>query len=98
MNVDESEGRILDSLLQSNNSLNFTHKKYYPEFKSIIDGVVGNERQKFTAFCGHPNETGYQVIADRIFTMIDNDYPELVNREYIPDKYIIKYLGEPRQW
>lgn len=89
-----AEGRYLDKLLKSTNSLNWAHKVLYPEYRTVLD--TGNENYK--AFCGHPNEKGYEVIADRIFTMIDNNHPELVNREYSPEEYIIKYLGEPRQW
>jgi hypothetical protein len=78
--------------MKSNTSLNFFHKKYYPT------DVYPFTSSDNSTFCGHLNEKGYEILAERMSTMIKNEYPELVNTEYEPKQYEMKYLGEPKQW
>ncbi len=92
LNIDQEEGILLDRLMKSNASLNFLHKKYYP-----TDAYPFTKGDNL-AFCGHLNEKGYEVLAERMSTMIKNEYPELVNTEHEPMQYEMKYLGAPKQW
>jgi hypothetical protein len=94
INTSNSEGRDLDLLTKSTNSLNFAYKTLYPEYNSVLDR---NDYAKYSAFCGHPNENGYELIAERLFQMILHEHKYLVNNN-TPETYDMLYLGEPRQW
>lgn len=93
INVDNVAGKSLDSLLNSPFSLNSTYKKLYPEYNSVTD----RNSNEYTAYCGHPNEKGYELIADRLYNMIAHEHSYLIN-DVVPSNYEMKYLGEPKQW
>lgn len=91
INVDHNQGKTLDSLMKSSSSLNFQYKEKYPH-KSIITNFGEN-----TAFCGHPNEQGYEDIANILYDLILQHHPHLINNRE-PSEYTMKYLGTPKQW
>lgn len=97
INVAGDEGKQLDSLLKSENSLNYLYKVFYPHNKNIIDEIVRDARTEYNAFCGHPKEKGYEVIAERLFNMISHGHPHLINNT-TPSDYKIEYLGDSKQW
>lgn len=92
------EGLHIDSLVRDRHSLNFTYKTLYPypQYNSILDRD-DEGCKKYTAFCGHPNENGYELIADRFFNMISHEHKHLIN-DVTPQTYEMRYLGNPRQW
>jgi hypothetical protein len=92
INVNSSDGIKLDSLMKGSNSLNFLYKTLYPTHDKILDVSNGNK-----AFCGHPNEKGYEIIADTLFNLISISHSHLINKQ-IPLEYKNEYLGNPKQW
>lgn len=92
INVNNTDGIILDSLMKSPNSLNFVYKKLYPKNGSILDVSPGSK-----SFCGHPNERGYEIIAETLFNLISYDHQHLINKK-TPTEYKIEYLGNPKFW
>lgn len=91
INVEHNQGKILDSLMKSPNSLNFQYKEKQPE-QNIITNFGEN-----TAFCGHPNEHGYENIANILYDLILQHHPSLLSKQQ-PLEYTMKYLGTPKQW
>ena len=92
INVDHNQGTILDSLIKSSASLNLLYKTLYPHNNSILD-VSGDNK----SFCDHPNEQGYENIANVLYDLILQHHPHLLNNQE-PPEYTMKYLGTPRQW
>lgn len=101
VNVNANDGRQVDSFMKGSCSLNYIHRILYPEQNGILHGVTGpssNERlPDKVAFCGHPNEKGYEIITERLFNLISHEHPHLINPTP-PEKYEIQYLGAPKQW
>jgi hypothetical protein len=94
INCSNTEGEQLDTLVQSPHSLNSTYKRLYPNHNSVLDRDGSKQN---TSFCGHPNEHGYEIIAERFFNMISHEHKHLINTN-TPTTYKMRYLGEPTQW
>lgn len=92
----DTEGKYLDNLLKSSNSLNFAYTALYPKYDSILQ-MNPSDYEKNTAFCKHPNEKGYELIAERFFNIISYEHKHLIN-ENIPATYEMRYLGDPKKW
>jgi len=76
INVDHNQGTILDSLIKSSASLNLLYKTLYPHNNSILD-VSGDNK----SFCDHPNEQGYENIANVLYDLILQHHPYLLNNQ-----------------
>lgn len=97
INVNTDEGRELDSLTKNSSSLNFTRKVLYPEHSGILHGVHRDKQLDTVAFCGHPNEKGYEIISERLLNLISYEHSHFINTTP-PEKYEHEYLGVPKQW
>jgi hypothetical protein len=94
LNTLRTDGEELDSLMQSRkNSLN---SYISPLYNQVMDGFT--KENNMLSFCNHPNEKGYEVMADRIFNGIQQEHPQLINTQYQPELYEMKFLGDPKQW
>jgi hypothetical protein len=91
-NVSMDEAKMLDSLTRCPNSLNFAFKQLYPECHGILHGTIQDRSLDTVAYCGHPNEKGYEVISERIFNMIMHEHSHLKN-DFQPVECENKYLG-----
>lgn len=97
INVAADEGELIDSYTRSSSSLNLTRKMLYPTQQGILHGVTTDKNSDKVAWCGHPNEKGYEIVAERLFKIISHEHSHLIN-PVIPDSYEIKYLGDPKKW
>lgn len=94
INVDKTDGIYVDKFMKHKNinSLNPYLTKLYPD----VPCIIGDRelKQYVSPICGHPNEEGYALMADRIFNMIRDKQPDLLSTTDV-EKYEIEYLGEP---
>jgi len=97
INVAADEGQYLDSFMQSSSSLNAARAIMYPEHHGILHGFITDSDLDTVAWCGHPNEKGYDMLAERLFNLISHNHPHLIN-SIPPEKYEMQYLGDPKVW
>jgi hypothetical protein len=48
--------------------------------------------------CLHPNEWGYEYIAEKLFAVINDYFPKFINNEYEPELYENVYMGNAEDW
>lgn len=60
----------------------------------MIESILNSENPSFLSkICGHPNEHGYKLVAERIFGAITNIYPE-----FLRDKLVELYNNDTIQY
>lgn len=87
LNVDNEEGKELDLMLKS------PAKSLNP----MLQGTGPIESTYDFAYCGHPTESSYELIAEKIFQAISKKHEFLIN-SHTPETFEMKYLGTPNQW
>lgn len=83
-----------------------------PEYKNISDGDImamdnfkrffpSNEEMfrvgMLSPVCAHPNEYGYKFLSQRLFSIIEQKFPQYINHD-TPDFFNSIYWGEPHHW
>lgn len=78
-------------------------QKYIPKFNMQDHFISGNIDSGLESdlhnspICGHPNENGYEIIANNFFTYLKNDNPNLINKNKVKD-FMWEWNGEPLDW
>jgi hypothetical protein len=66
-------------------------KRFFPSVEEMFR--VG----MLSPVCGHPNEYGYRFLSHRLFSIIEQKFPQYVNHN-TPDFFSSLYWGEPSTW
>lgn len=95
INTQSTEGELFEKL-ETPYSLNENNlNQHYRKVSSSC--IIKQEDYNNISFCGHPNEKGYTVIANRLFELIQKHYPQYIN-DTQPKDYVMQFLGTPKQW
>lgn len=73
--------------------------KYHmkPYQSSYIAKVFNDDLDKSSKVCSHPNENGYEDIAQNMFNSISKFNPQLINKNKV-EKFEWRWVGEPKKW
>jgi hypothetical protein len=93
-NADVNDGKIIDKLMENgNNSLNSYFYESCKNCSTILD-YVGDNKSPLSM---HPNEMGYDMIANRLFNIFKDNFTHILSNKQI-ENFEIEYLGEPKCW
>jgi hypothetical protein len=95
INVDPYDAELLEMVGVSKELQKCNLNKLVPTFE--IQNILYQPDYNNIAFCGHPNEEGYTLIANRMFNIIKIHHPAFLN-EVVPEKFTMEYMGEPKKW
>jgi len=75
--------------------------KYYlnddNKFYSLNDMMSDNKDYYTSPICSHPNENGYELIAEIFYQQIKKYYPHLINQNKV-ENFTWEWNGEPKKW
>lgn len=63
-----------------------------------IDDMMPDNKDYYTSpICSHPNENGYELIAEIFYQQIKKYYPHLINQNKV-ENFTWEWNGEPKKW
>lgn len=101
-----SNKKLLNNYLNTSKSLQNFNKKiqiernyndsYFAHVKNTILPPIEDGHWK-SPVCQHPNEHGYEYIAEKLFAIINDYFSEYIN-DQVPVFYENVYMGTPKNW
>jgi hypothetical protein len=78
-------------------NLNYYIKKLKGDDMTLLPPSKNEAPEYWSTICLHPNELGYEVLAQNMYYVIQNVFPEYISNRS-PKKFELIYDGEPIDW